>query len=81
MKQSPRLERTLARAGEIATSLGHDHIGVEHIQLAILDDLDAVPTKHFSNFVDVATIRESLHSYIDSDWYKNPVTNYRPAPK
>lgn len=81
LKETPRLKNTLARAKEIASSLGHEHIGVEHIQLAILDDGDSIPTKHLSEFTDVAAIRESLYSYIDSDWYKSPVTKYRPSPK
>lgn len=81
MRRTPRLEQILARAEEIAGELGHQHVGAEHLQLAILDDGHAIPTQHFSEFMDIETIKKSLYSYIDSDWYRNPVTKYRPAPK
>jgi ATP-dependent Clp protease ATP-binding subunit ClpA len=81
MRRTPRFEQILARAEEIAGDLRHQHVGVEHLQLAILDDGDSIPAKHFSEFMDIGTISKSLYSYLDSDWYKNPVTKYRSAPK
>ena len=80
MRRTPRFEQILTRAEEIAGEFDHRHVGAEHLQLAILDDDHSIPTQHLSEFMDIETMKQSLRSYIDSDWYRNPVTQYRPAP-
>jgi ATP-dependent Clp protease ATP-binding subunit ClpC len=39
---TPRVKRTIERAGREATSRGHNHVGTEHLLLALLADPEGV---------------------------------------
>jgi ATP-dependent Clp protease ATP-binding subunit ClpC len=39
---TPRVQRTLARAEEMARTRGHTYLGTEHLLLALLDDPDGI---------------------------------------
>ncbi|MDG4858673.1 Clp protease N-terminal domain-containing protein [Streptomyces sp. T-3] len=51
---TPRYEQVVAEAQRIATGLGHRHVGVEHLFLAILRDPGSVPTQVLAEIVDPA---------------------------
>jgi ATP-dependent Clp protease ATP-binding subunit ClpC len=39
---TPRVKKTIERAGQEAMSRGHDYLGTEHLLLALLSDPDGV---------------------------------------
>jgi ATP-dependent Clp protease ATP-binding subunit ClpA len=39
---TPRVKKTIERAGQEATSRGHDYLGTDHLLLALLADPDGV---------------------------------------
>jgi ATP-dependent Clp protease ATP-binding subunit ClpA len=39
---TPRVKQTIDRAGQEATSRGHDQLGTEHLLLALLADPDGI---------------------------------------
>ncbi|MBB5911841.1 ATP-dependent Clp protease ATP-binding subunit ClpC [Nocardia transvalensis] len=54
--------RIVGAAGDLARNLGHDHIGVEHLQLALLRNRDSLAT------------RELAGAGVDLDEFENALT-------
>jgi ATP-dependent Clp protease ATP-binding subunit ClpA len=42
---TPRVKQIIERAGREATSRGHDHLGTEHLLLALLADPGGIATR------------------------------------
>jgi ATP-dependent Clp protease ATP-binding subunit ClpA len=69
---TPRFQRVLDAAAEIARSMGHSYIGVEHLFLAILRDPDAVPTQALAEAADVGAVEDRLLAIMNSASYRTP---------
>lgn len=69
---TPRMERILARASEVATSFGQERIGAEHVAVAMLQDSRAIPTAVLGKSVDVELVVAELLGVIQSESYGRP---------
>lgn len=67
---TPRFHRILGAAGEIARSMGHPYLGVEHLFLAILRDPDAVPTQALAEVTDTGEAERHLLAIMSSAGYR-----------
>jgi hypothetical protein len=63
---SASLEATLHRAAGLAAMRKHGHTTLEHLLLALIDDADAAEVMR-ACAVDLATLSESLTSYIEDE--------------
>jgi ATP-dependent Clp protease ATP-binding subunit ClpC len=60
---SPEARRTIATALEEARSLGHDHVGSEHLLLALLRDGGSPPARVLGSLgVDLGQAREEVQA-------------------
>lgn len=66
---TPRYMSTVSVAAGIAREMGHSHIGVEHLFLAIIRDPDAIPTGQLAKLIDVTEIESNLLSVMNSTEY------------
>ena len=57
---TPRYERVLQTAHDLAAQLGHRYVGVEHLFLAIIQDPQAVPTQVLAESARVGDIEDRL---------------------
>jgi ATP-dependent Clp protease ATP-binding subunit ClpA len=69
---TPRYQRLVAAASEIATDWGHEYVGTEHLFLAIIGDRHAVPTQVLARLTDVDRVAAELRALMESDGYKTP---------
>ncbi len=74
---TPRLSAILRRAEEIAVSRGHGYVGVEHVQLAILEDPGSIPTQIIAQLVDPGEVTRRLDTLMNSESYNTPTTRAR----
>src|SRR5262245_33429054 len=63
---SAELESTLRRAHSYANERKHEYTTLEHLLLALIDDVNAMGVMRVCD-VDVDALRESLTRYIDND--------------
>jgi ATP-dependent Clp protease ATP-binding subunit ClpC len=79
---TPRFRRIVGSADEIARSMGHTYVGVEHLFLAILRDPDAVPTQALAQVADTGEAERHLLAIMSSAEYRTPsaVVHPRPGP-
>jgi hypothetical protein len=63
---SPGLELTLHRVFSEANRREHEYATLEHLLLALIDDLDASAVMKACN-VDLGALRESLAGYVDNE--------------
>lgn len=68
---TPRVERTMARAGEIAGELGHNHVGTEHLVVALIDDAQGIAGMAMHQLGVAEAIRGEVIRIIDSAGYRN----------
>ncbi|MEV6432553.1 Clp protease N-terminal domain-containing protein [Nocardia sp. NPDC051463] len=70
---TPRLVRLLAAAEDIARQRGKEIVGVDHLQLAILADADAVPTQVMARLGwEPAELTTALEALIGTPSYSDP---------
>jgi hypothetical protein len=50
--------------------MGHSYLGVEHLFLAIVRDLDAVPTQALAQVADVREVERHVLAVMNSDGYR-----------
>jgi len=67
---TPRVHQILGAAGQIARSMGHSYLGVEHLFLAILRDPDAVPTQALAEVADTGEAERHLLAIMSSAGYR-----------
>jgi ATP-dependent Clp protease ATP-binding subunit ClpA len=72
---SRSLEQALHRALALANERGHEYATLEHLLLALIDDLDAAAVLRACS-VDVNTLRRNLETYVDTE-LANLVTDGR----
>lgn len=63
---TPRMERVMQRADGHARARGHDHIGTEHVLLALLDDPDGIASSIIARLGQTEAIRADLLAILDS---------------
>jgi hypothetical protein len=63
---APRYQRILAQADELARVMGHAHVGVEHLFLAIIRDRAAMPTQALAQTVDPAELHREFLAYMQA---------------
>lgn len=66
---TPRYQRVLESSTGIARAMGHSHLGVEHLFLAIIQDKRTVPTQVLSHLTDLAQVETSLRETMASPEY------------
>jgi len=66
---TPRVERTLERATEIARERGHGYLGTEHLLLALLDDSRGIAGGVIHRLGYATAIRDEVVGIIESDGY------------
>jgi ATP-dependent Clp protease ATP-binding subunit ClpA len=66
---TPRYQRVLESSAGIAHAMGHSHLGVEHLFLAIIQDKRTVPTQVLSHLTDLAQVETSLRETMASPEY------------
>ena len=71
---SPSLEKALHQALTFANERHHEYATLEHLLLALLDDVDAAAVMGACN-VDIDTLRKTVIDYVDNE-LSNLVTGY-----
>jgi ATP-dependent Clp protease ATP-binding subunit ClpC len=66
---TPRYGQVLAASAEIARSMQHGYVGVEHLFLAIIRDQDAVPTQSLAQQIGLAEVEAHLLEIMHSPGY------------
>ena len=66
---TPRYQQIVKAAHGIAHEMGHQHVGVEHLFLAIIRDEHAVPTQALSKIVDLHEAETRVLDIINSAAY------------
>lgn len=66
---TPRYREIIDSAESIAGEMGHTHIGVEHLFLAILRDGHAFPTQILNEVADSTEIERRLLGEMQSEGY------------
>lgn len=74
---TPRAERILVEAQRIATDSGASRVGVEHIQLAILQDTDSVPYQILAKEINAQKLRSLLEEHLQTAGYLTPTNRAR----
>jgi ATP-dependent Clp protease ATP-binding subunit ClpC len=59
----------LAASFGLARDMGHSHVGVEHLFLAMIRDPDAVPTQLLADVADLGRVEASLRQVMASASY------------
>ena len=66
---TPRMKRTMLRAGELARARGHAYLGTEHLILALIDDPDGIAGGVMHRLECAAAVRDEVIRIIESDGY------------
>jgi ATP-dependent Clp protease ATP-binding subunit ClpA len=57
---TPRYSQVLKNSVRVAREMGHSHLGVEHLFLAIIRDRAAVPTQALARLIDLDQVEAGL---------------------
>ncbi|WP_425315028.1 Clp protease N-terminal domain-containing protein [Streptomyces viridochromogenes] len=63
------MQEVLRDAEALARSLGHEHVGTEHVFLAIARDAEAVPTQVLAEFVPPHRVVQALTTQMQAPEY------------
>jgi ATP-dependent Clp protease ATP-binding subunit ClpA len=66
---TPRMQRTLERAGDFARARHHDYLGTEHMLLAILEDPEGIAGGVIHRLGFAMAIHDEVVRLIESDGY------------
>lgn len=66
---TPRMQTALLRARQIADQHGHEHVGCEHVFLAIAMDANSIPTQVLAEAGVTQSITERLSEILAGDSY------------
>lgn len=66
---TPRLHKILRAAEALARCMGHEHVGTEHVFLAIVQDADAVPTQVLEELVAPQRVIQALEGHLRAPDY------------
>jgi ATP-dependent Clp protease ATP-binding subunit ClpC len=73
---TPRMKRTMLRAGEMARARGHAYLGTEHLILALLDDPNGIAGGVMHRLECAAAVRDEVIRIIEGDGY----SGWSPSP-
>ena len=80
LQMTPRCQRVLDDAAERAREMNHGYIGVEHLFLAIIRDIQAVPTQVLDDISDLSRLESRLLEVMHSVAYSTPTQMVRGLP-
>jgi Clp amino terminal domain, pathogenicity island component len=63
---TPRYQQILDAANGLATVMGHTHVGVEHLFLAIIRDQFSMPAQSLSRTADLAGLHRDFLEYLQA---------------
>ena len=69
---TPRMKRTMLRAGELARARGHDYLGTEHVILALIEDTRGIAGGVMNRLDCAGAIRDEVTRIMASDGYSSP---------
>ena len=69
---TPRFNQIVHSAAEIARSMHHSYIGVEHLFIAIIRDPHAIPTQALAGSISVEEVETRLLGIMNSTSYRTP---------
>jgi hypothetical protein len=72
LRPTPRDRDVLRRAEDQARRHGHQHLGVEHLMLGILDGGQSVATGVLAKYVDLPELRKAIERVLASEGYNRP---------
>lgn len=70
-RPTPRVERTLERAGIEATRRGHDYLGTEHLLLAVIADPDGIAGRVLRDLGVDEVAAQRVREIMDSPGYNS----------
>ena len=76
---TPRMKRTLTRAGELARARGHAYLGTEHILLALLEDPDGIAGAVIHRLGYASAVHDEVVRLIEAEGYARPSEPLRPS--
>ena len=65
-RPTPRYRQILDAANGLARAMGHTHVGVEHLFLAIIRDGSSVPAQSLSRTADLADLHRDFLAYMQA---------------
>jgi len=68
-KQTPRTQRIIAEAADIAAGMGHSYLGTEHLLLALVRDGDAIATQAIAQLVEPKALEVKILEVMASKSY------------
>ncbi|WP_072477592.1 Clp protease N-terminal domain-containing protein [Amycolatopsis australiensis] len=68
-RPTPRYSDVVKRASQLADELGHSHVGVEHLFVAILENEHSLPAQQLGKIADRDAIRQTLLETMRSEAY------------
>jgi hypothetical protein len=66
LRPTPRYDRILDAADGLARAMGHTHVGVEHLFLAIIRDRSSIPAQSVSRTADLAYLDRDFLEYLQA---------------
>jgi hypothetical protein len=66
LRPTPRYDRILDAANGLARDMGHTHVGVEHLFLAIIRDRFSLPAQSLSRTADLADLHRGFLAYMQA---------------
>jgi ATP-dependent Clp protease ATP-binding subunit ClpA len=66
---TPRYRSVLESASSLARQMGHAHVGVEHLFLAIIRDPHAIPTIQLAAVTDITEVENRILGVMNSESY------------
>jgi hypothetical protein len=69
LRPTPRYRNVLRHAEDQARRHGHDHLGIEHLMLGILDGGQSVATEVLAKYVDLPDLRKAIERVLASEGY------------
>ncbi|MGY1941897.1 Clp protease N-terminal domain-containing protein [Nocardia asiatica] len=60
LEPTPRYNRVISSAAKIANDMGHDHLGVEHLFLAIIREGNSLPVQVLSEQLELNSLDQKV---------------------
>lgn len=78
ISMTPRAERALARASQLAREMGHEYFGTEHVLIALLEDKEGIAGQVLSRH-GADSIRQAIESILSDPAYRASTRRVYPA--
>jgi ATP-dependent Clp protease ATP-binding subunit ClpA len=67
---TPRYLSIVGASFEVARTMGHSYVGVEHLFLAMIRDRHAIPTQVLAAMMDLNAVESALLDLMNSEGYR-----------